>query len=298
MTDRLEQALTARQRSDGAWSAWIEGPGFTEATALATLALRDFDADASARGAAWLADHQRADGAWPPSDQVALSSWTTPLALLALDPGREAAFERGLSWLLDHGGRGYPWYQKLFFRLFPEREAIELDPDLKGWPWLPDSFSWVEPTAYAILALRSRESSDDRVALRIDEGQRMLLDRMCEGGGWNYGNSRVLDEALWPYPDTTALALMALADRERGAEIAESLTALRGMIADVDSALSLSLAVLCLDLYQVDATEAKRRLSVRVDAIADESDTRALAFAAMALGAGPKALVPTARAVS
>lgn len=293
MIDSLRQALVGRQQRDGAWSAGVGGPGFTEATALATLALRISEPEASARGAAWLADRQRPDGAWPPSEQVGLSSWTTPLAMLALDAVHEGAFERGVQWLMDHGGRGYPWYQKLFFRLFPEREAVELDPDLKGWPWLPDSFSWVEPTSYAILALRSRATSDDRIALRVDEAQRMLLDRVCDGGGWNYGNSRVLDESLWPYPDTTAIALLALAGRERNTEIDESLSALRSMTREVSSMLSLSLAALCFDLYGLDAEDVQDRLNSNANATADRSDTRSLAFATMALGDGPGALVPT-----
>ena len=38
----------------------------------------------------------------------------------------------------------------------------------------------------------------------------MLLDRRCRDGGWNYGNRRVLGADLPSYPETTALALMAL----------------------------------------------------------------------------------------
>jgi hypothetical protein len=40
--------------------------------------------------------------------------------------------------------------------------------------------------------------------------ERMLLDRRCRDGGWNYGNRRVLGADLPSYPETTALALMAL----------------------------------------------------------------------------------------
>ena len=40
--------------------------------------------------------------------------------------------------------------------------------------------------------------------------ERMLLDRRCRDGGWNFGNRRVLGADLPSYPETTALALMAL----------------------------------------------------------------------------------------
>ena len=45
---------------------------------------------------------------------------------------------------------------------------------------------------------------------RVDVGKRMLLERRCRDGGWNYGNRRVLGADLPSYPETTALALMAL----------------------------------------------------------------------------------------
>jgi len=45
---------------------------------------------------------------------------------------------------------------------------------------------------------------------RIATGERMLLERRCRDGGWNYGNRRVLGADLPSYPETTAMALMAL----------------------------------------------------------------------------------------
>ena len=41
-------------------------------------------------------------------------------------------------------------------------------------------------------------------------GTAMLLDRACEGGGWNAGNSSVYGVPLRPQPDATAAALLAL----------------------------------------------------------------------------------------
>src|SRR5262249_49968241 len=76
-----------------------------------------------------------------------------------------------------------------------------------GWPWARDNFSWVEPTAWACLALR-------RAGLgklpRVQEGQRLLLDRALDEGGINYGNRRILGRLTEPIPGPTALMLLAL----------------------------------------------------------------------------------------
>src|SRR5207247_1133256 len=90
---------------------------------------------------------------------------------------------------------------------------VEFDPRYGGWPWQPGTSSWVEPTAHTLTALQRAASHihDPRLAERIAMGERMLLDRRCRDGGWNYGNRRVLGVDLPSYPESTALALIALA---------------------------------------------------------------------------------------
>lgn len=282
MTNRLNTALLEAQNDDGGWSVDGSGQSQTEATALAVLAAGS--AAPVARGVEWLTAHQRSDGAWPPWPSVDLTGWATPLAILALSGLDARAAERGAEWLLDQGGRSYPWYTRLFYRLFPDREVIELDADLTGWPWLPDTFSWVEPTAYALIALKSlRDRLPPRAVGRIDEGERMILDRTCPGGGWNYGNSRVLDEDLWPYPDTTALALIALQDAPPSHEIDASLEALGEMLAHNQSGLALSLAILCFRLYSRPTGALEKRLVERLDEVVAYGETRSIALSAMAL---------------
>ena len=65
---------------------------------------------------------------------------------------------------------------------------------------------------------------------RIQQGEMMIYDRMCSGGGWNYGNSKVFGDALWPYPDVTAVALIALQDHQLKQANQESVSALRKMM--------------------------------------------------------------------
>jgi uncharacterized protein (DUF362 family) len=93
------------------------------------------------------------------------------------------------------------------------REASEIhdiDLDLVGWPWAEGNFSWVEPTAWACLALRRVGFGEHE---RVEQGLKLVLDRCLPEGGVNYGNRRVFGRALEPIPTPTALALLALQGR-------------------------------------------------------------------------------------
>lgn len=277
-------------------------PATTESTALGLFALSFASDERSGEGAgrarAWLRSRQRPDGSWPHSDQVPHSDWATSLAIVALSrfPEERALADAAAGWLLAQEGRRSHWVTKLMFLLFPERKVIQLDPDLIGWPWYPDTFSWVEPTSYSLIAVKSLRPGlgGRRSRSRIEEAERMILDRECLGGGWNYGNSKVLDEELWPYPDTTALALIALQDFRQPESLEQSLAALRAMVEDRASALSLSLAVLALQLHGRHVSSLRSRLVRRIEGDRPPTDTRSLAFAALALadGAMPFAVPP------
>lgn len=284
--DAAYALLLDLQNEDGGWGSVLGRPSNTEATALSCMALQGASEEAALdRGLAWLSASHRSDGAWPQSEDVDRPSWMTALAVLAMREADPSAALRGAEWLLDQEGEGYSWLTKLFLQLFPERDVIELDPDLKGWPWLAGTFSWVEPTVYSLLALKSMRSQlpVEATDLRIRNGELMIFDRMCLGGGWNYGNSVVLDEELWPYPDTTALALIALQDSGATEPIQLSLDALATMLEENDSGLATALAILCFDLHGRDATTWRERLAENVDETRLLGEARALALASLAL---------------
>lgn len=291
------ELLARLQNPDDGWGPAPGAPSTTEATALTVLALAAGGrTDAAAAGRRWLVERQRPDGAWPHSDLVTAPSWATPLAILAVaaQPAHREKAIRGGRWLLDLEGRAYPWVTRLFFRLFPERKAIELDADLTGWPWLPGTFSWVEPTAYAILALRAVAAGlpAAEVSDRIAEGRRMILDRTCEDGGWNYGNSRVLGEELWSYPDTTALALLALRDGPEDPRIGAGLDALARELATTRSGLALSLGLLAFRAFDRPLDSLATELVDALPAIVRHGSLRSLALVVGALSVGPHPLLP------
>jgi Prenyltransferase and squalene oxidase repeat len=276
------------QNPDGGWPSQAGRSSNTEATAFAVLALRGLAASDSIRagehGSRWLSDRQRPDGSWAFSALVPEASWTTGIATLAmLGLGGDRA-RSSTGWLLGQQGRPLGWYLSLLYRVAPSLLPVRLNPDFKGWPWRSHATGFVEPTAYALIALKKlRPHADPRAEARIKEAEAMLYDRMCPSGGWNYGNSVVLGVDLPPYADVTALTLIALQEHRRSEPNVVSLTALRRMLTEVDSSLALAWAILCLSLYGEDTESLQRRLELRYRQRPYLVDTRALALAVLAL---------------
>ena len=296
--------LLSTQNSDGGWGAHPGGQSRTETTALAALALgftpETAGASDATAGLDWLGARQQSSGAWPAGDGLPGDSWMTSLATLAVshfDQTGEAAVQGG-RWLLRQEGQGTSWWIKLILRFSREPRQVDLDPNLTGWPWTAATFSWVEPTAYALLALkRLRAGLPGALAEdRIELGERMILDRVCLDGGWNYGNSRVLGEDLWSYPDTTALALLALQGLPDVAAIETGLEAIARMVDENRSLLALSLATICMDAYDRPSAALREAIASEADPATAMQETRSIAFAALALvdGVSPFRLVDDA----
>ena len=284
-------ALLAAQDADGGWGAEPGKRSNTEATALAVLALGSSSAPpavALRRGLRWLVDHQRPDGGWPLGAGQDGSTWPTPLAVLAV-LGRSELRERaagGLRWLVGHGGRDPGWLIRALYRVWPGALPVRMDPTLKGWSWNPDAFSWVEPTAYALLALKKGRQvlSGPDVDARIREGESMLYDRACEGGGWNYGNTNVYGVNVPPYPEVTAVALLGLQDRRETPANRSSIEAMRRMLAEVNSGFALSWTIACLAVYGQDTGAERRRLVESYARTGFLGANRTLALALIASG--------------
>jgi hypothetical protein len=290
--------LLIAQNPDGGWGAGQGKRSNTEATAFALLALRTVGDQALSknikRGLNWLIERQDVDGSWPLTDQLDPGSWTTVLAVLSLidvETHWQQAVH-GANWLLSQEGRDLGWLNSLLYRWAPHMLATRLNPDLRGWPWTSNAFSWVEPTAYALIALKKLRPhfQSTRAEGRIRQGELLLYDRMCKGGGWNYGNSVVLGEELPPYPDTTAIALIALQDHQTAEANQLSLQALQHMLSDVDSGLTLGWAILCFALYGQGVAAWQQRLARTYDKTGFLADTKTMALALLASGDGAKIL--------
>lgn len=292
--------LLAAQNADGGWPTHDGRTSSTEATSFATLALARLGGPAerasAARGVRWLVDAQNDDGGWPLNRRMSEGSWTTALATLtlgALARERPSAV-RGARWLLRQQPRTLGLLVTLIHRWAPDKLVVKLDPRLKGWSWTAGAASFVEPTAYAVLALKKLrpELAGAHVAERIDEAERMVYDRTCREGGWNYGNSNVLEADLWPYADVTALTLLALADHRAREANQRSLAALRRMLEHVDSGLTLAWASLCFAAYDQDVASLRARLQGAWERTRFLGDTKSVGLALLALSGGARSIAP------
>ena len=122
---------------------------------------------------------------------------------------------------------------------------------LQAWSWIDGTFSWVEPTAWCLLALKQWSATPGAVGdrTRIVVAEQLLVDRCCAKGGWNYGNANMLGQDLRPFVPTTALALLSLQDRTSLPEVARSVAFLEREATSERSGTALALALMALRAY-------------------------------------------------
>ena len=168
----------------------------------------------------------------------------------------------------------------------PDAAANRQDNSLQGWSWIGDTFSWVEPTAWAVLALKhwTRTPGITVDPARIDVAERLLIDRCCAGGGWNYGNANVLGQDLKAFVPTTAIALLALQDRRTLPAVVRSLDYLERAATLERSGVALSLALIALTAFGRTAAPVREALVAQVPTTIEFGNQMAAAMALYALG--------------
>jgi len=286
--------LLANQNADGGWGAVPGNRSTTESTALALVALQTREqaalGPAIEKAKTWLIERQNADGSWPLADGLKGPSWSTAFAMLALSESTESTERviRAGRWALAQEGSKIGLLAKLVLALRFQKRAVHLNEDLIGWSWTPNTFSWVEPTSYFLIALKKlkRQLPPKAFQERVPQGELMIYDRMCENGGWNYGNSSVYGERLWPYPDVTAVALIALQDHRERKENQMSFQALGEMAKNTGSGLALGWTSLCYELYGKDSAALKSLLERRFGKTKFLGETKAIALSILAMGNG------------
>jgi hypothetical protein len=158
--------------------------------------------------------------------------------------------------------------------------ALDFDPTIPAWPWFEGTSPWVEPTAYAVLSLRHMGMHNHQRCL---DGIRMLLDRQCDDGGWNYGNPAILGARLESDLATTGRVVLALPTSDA---TARALVRLRDTL-DWQSTEHLSLAALAHVAHDEDPSLFLSALASRqqVDgSFTGRVDRTALAVMAFAAG--------------
>jgi hypothetical protein len=203
--------LIELQNPDGGWP-YRRGGSWAEPTVYAILALEAAgDSAVIEHGLGWIRAAQRDDGGWQARPGVGESCWVTALgALLPAERLGVDRHRRATAWLAAAEGME----STTLFRIRRWLMGTQVAPGqtAAGWPWLPGNAAWVSPTALAILALdrENRRHPAPGLASRIEQGRLYLLNRMCQGGGWNHGSTRALGYESGAYPETTGMALAGL----------------------------------------------------------------------------------------
>jgi hypothetical protein len=157
-------------------------------------------------------------------------------AVVLGDESFAPALRRATEWLL--AARGEP---------LPRTAEMGHDCTLVGWSWVAGTHSWIEPTAWSVLALKAVGHGQHR---RTREALRLLEDRLLPDGGCNYGNTTVLGQPLRPHVQPTGLTLLALEGEAETRRLRASLDYLRSALSATTTSASLSYGLLGLAAHQ------------------------------------------------
>jgi len=246
-----ETVQTIRKRSlpEGGFAMYDKEVFRPDATAWAVLALeasgnnRNLTIPACRR----LAGSQYSDGRVSVIAGHPESYWPTSLSILAWKkvPGFEREIELATRFLLATTGKHW---------LMQDHTVVAHDTSIKGWPWIENTHSWIEPTSLAVLALKVCGYTGHE---RVSEAVRMILNRQLSSGGWNVGATRVFGNILRPIPEFTGHALSALAGLTELNRVELSLDYLSRKIAQLKTPLALSWSVFGLTAWSYRLPEAR-----------------------------------------
>lgn len=263
---QLASALVALRNPDGGWPYYRGRRSRLEPTCWAMLATGTrFDATPLA---AWLGDDGLFSEPGAPHANYAFNG----LAAMAI--GATAAVHvrtRLVSRLAEVRGEA-----------IVGATASRQDSTLQGWSWMPGTFSWVEPTAWCTLALKRfgrTAASADRIAV----GERLLRNRVCADGGWNYGNPEVLGQLLTAHVPPTATAVLALQDHAGDDLVTRAAAFLAAHGPREGSTTSLAMSAIALDVTSRGVPDLRRQLAARAPDAITFGNAANIAMAAVAL---------------
>jgi uncharacterized protein (DUF362 family) len=251
---------------NGAWGYAPTQKAHLEPTALAILALSlEGERYAGLRDQALqsLIQASQTDGSFRLEGDREEATWPTSLAVFVLaalgqtPPQRDKAIARLLSVYVKQPD------------VAQSAEIHDMDMTLVGWPWAEGNFSWVEPTAWACMALRKAGRGNEP---RILQGLRIMIDRAFDDGGINYGNRTVLGKRTDPIPGTTALMLLAMQGVPDHPRLAAAINYLKDHAAQAEDVDHLCWASIALSRYENRGVNAQElaELEARIVRALDE----------------------------
>jgi hypothetical protein len=252
--------------NNGAWSYYRQSDATSiEATSWCALALRD-DAGVRRQSIDYLMNVQNSDGGWTTEPTFGASDWNSALALLSLrvlsdaehsDKNAEnSKFRGGLQFLLDHKTEFWTGWATIVVAILKGSDFLKYP---QGWPWTMNTFHWVEPTSYALLAIKPLAT--DQMKESITRANTFLLERHCKDGGWNHGDFKSFAVYAGAYPVTTAQALCALQDLPNEPVVKGGLDFLNKIEAEQNTVMAIAWSILARDLYGLNVAQSRMKLA-------------------------------------
>jgi uncharacterized protein (DUF362 family) len=207
------ERLSSLAHPGGGWGYAPNRPPHPEPTCLALLALSlelDSFVDAVRGGWSFLDRCLASDGSYIAPGTREEAFWPTALVLftqsaLGYGPGEVKLLTSRLLGLYSRIPRD------------PSKTGLsDINLTLPGWTWVSNDYAWVEPTAWACLALRRAGQGGHE---RLHQGLELLLDRMLEEGGSNHAGRRIFGQPARPLAEPTALTLLALQGRGQESKV-------------------------------------------------------------------------------
>ena len=238
-TDNIVEETIAnildRSLPEGGFAPLMGDTFRADATAWAVIALvaSGVERDVTRAACRRLAESQLSDGRLEAVADHPEAYWPTSLALLAWKtiPGFESESKRAVRFLLANSGKHVPRQGN---------DAAAHDTSIRGWPWIENTHSWIEPTSLSVLALNAHGYGKHE---RVAEAVKMILDRQLPEGGWNYGNTTVFGKKLRPIPESTGHALCALAGNADSDDVSVSINYLNREADRIRTPLALSWSI-------------------------------------------------------
>ncbi len=281
----LNQVIGALEKNPVIGYAPQSAPA-TESSAIAALTLLVHGKHESAKLAVdFLASIQSADGSVGVREKEPDPKWPTSLAVLAwlaYDKQAYAAkIDRAVHWILASKGKA-----------MEQTNDMGHNTQLVGWSWAEGTHSWIEPTAFHILALKA---TGNGINPRTRVGITLLLDRQLPSGGCNYGNTTVLGQVLRPHVQPTGIALLALAgEPDQGSRIAKSVAWLKNALSRETTPASLAWGLLGLAAHGVQLSDSSKWLEAAAQQVQshDNSPHKLSLLTLAAIGPAPCLLTP------
>ncbi len=205
-------------------------------------------------------DNQHGDGGWSITNNTIHSDWSTSRACLFLRYFSELAKTNDYLINKSISKAIYFLAASRYEKLYPT-SALRLllligsgESSLRygrGWPWDLNCYHWIEPTTYNLLALQLPKNNLNGYFHKIiKQANRYILDNSCYDGGWNFGNSEVLNTKLRSITSVTGEVLLALQKLDYHPKVKLALNYFFDNVNEDSTVTEIALAQIINDIYK------------------------------------------------